>query len=639
MIYQKFFISRVSETSADTLLAIGWAAVLQRVLRTLNKPARGIMIRNPGSIFEVELPVPLDADELASEARLTFLVPLITATQREHQAKKGRSLRDGFLYEEQGERQRNLSESLKSLPVQLRRPEARLQKDPQLATVLKTGARTELTHYRAINMLKVPDTFNEIVGSWEDLAVDQQWLAIRLLCQLFSQPVNDSKAAQQAWAAFAKAQHITSPTTVTAVQVVNPTTGKGANSNKSNRLAVGGMESFWLLEMLKFQGFMLGAAPYVLKGSKDRKTYVILPETIEIDTLATLMRQFNEICWSNTAIKQDILAALRLAQILLAHRRAVLSSFQRRKAWRNGSSANAVSVVQGFDVTSYKDMGSAHTTINLATINVPNWFPETTQLDDLEEHEQLLLEHIQVIRRIEGHQGKEGSDELKLLYAYRDFLSGHDLQPFWRFAALYGIYVFRQREREKNDKLWLPQLTMKGLDQLIMHANHANKSESIIMQTPGFQHIASAIREATVRAQRRVSQENDDRYEIRYGLNQDLLQKVRLREDFMIALGKFVSIYNTETAREEEKLAKKLAREGSVKRLTAQDYHKYHLRSRVTTTDLEQFGELLNTYSTELVATLLLAYGSSRVEMLKKEEIEAPEEQDSNDVDASEETE
>lgn len=630
MEYQTFFINREAATSADTLLALGWADLLQRVLRALGKAHEGILIRANGPSIEVKLPAPVREEELMSEQRLPFLELFISTKQGERQAKKGRTLQDGFDYDAQWEKHKQLIANLKQLPPHLRRPEARFQKDPQLAAILKDGPRPELEHYRAINMLKVPDTFNEIVLRWQNLTATQQWLVIHLLCQLFAQETNDIEAAVQQWNRLAKEQDISGKALITAVQVINPTTGKGANSSKSNRLSIGGLESFWLLELLKFKGFMLGAAPYILKGSKDRKTYVILPAQIELDTLASIMNQFREVCWPSTAVKQDILASLRLTQVLIQHRRHELTSPQRQKAWRP---APPVSIAQGFDITSYKDMGSAHATINIATINVPNWFPSLAEMAEIEDADLLVQEHIRIIRRIEGYQGKEGNDELSLLQTYRDFLSGHDLLPFWRFAALYGNYLFRQREHEKDVKRWLPQLTQKGLDRFIMNQQQPDKRMVSIMQNRGFQLIASAIREATVRAQRRTSQENDNRYDVQYGLHQKLLRKSRERYEFMVELGKFVASYNAETAREEERLAKKLSKG----HLTADDYRANHLRFSVTTGALEQFGELLDTYPTELVATMLVAYGTSRPEALKKEELDTPDEGTSDDLPVADE--
>lgn len=637
MDYQTFYINRESATSADTLLTIGFADLLRRALSIAGlRGGKGILMRNTGPTFEVKLSAPVRAEDLWSTQPLPLLDPLISARQDERQAKKGRVLQDGFDYDAQREKQAQLLANLKQLPPHLRRPEARFQPDPQLAAVLKEGPRLEWEHYKAINMLKVPDTFNEIVLHWRNLSAEQQWCALHQLCLLFVQPVNDREVAITRWEKFAKEQGIKDKAMVTAVQILNPTTGKGANASKSNRLSVGGLESFWLLELLKFKGFMLGSAPYVIKGSKDRKTYVVLPAQVELGTLTAMMDQFRSVCWPSTAIKQDILAALRLTQVLVYHRQNELKSARESKPWRP---APLISIAQGFDITSYKDMGSAHATINIATVNVPNWFPQLAssqirESEQLEELDVLLQEHIRVIRRIEGYQGKEGNDELNLLQAYRDFLSGHDLLPFWQFAALYGNYLFRQREREKDARRWLPQLTKKGLDLLIMHQQPSETAMLTIMQTSGFQQIASAIREATVRAQRRTSQENDNRYEVRYGLHQHLLHKARSRNDFMVELGKFIASYNAETAREEEKLAKKLSR-----RLTKEDYRAYRLRFPVTTTALEQLGELLDRYPTELIATMLVAYGTSRRDSFKKGEADASDEGNPDELDPQDELE
>ena len=199
--------------------------------------------------------------------------------------------------------------------------------------MLGDGPRADLPQYLAINVLKAADTFNDVVLRWQSLTATQQWESIGILYDLFSEHENNLEAAISAWSRMAKSQSIVGKLRVTSVQAINPTTGKGLNSSKSYR-SPGRLDSFWLLELLKFKGFMLGSAPYVLKGNqdrkandhkaKDRKTYMILPEKVEFGTLTRIMDDFRRICWSSTAIKQDILAALRLTQVLVHHRRTEL---------------------------------------------------------------------------------------------------------------------------------------------------------------------------------------------------------------------------------------------------------------------------------------------------------------------------
>jgi hypothetical protein len=103
-------------------------------------------------------------------------------------------------------------------------------------------------------MMKVPDTFNEIVLRWRNMSGQQQWLAIALLLRLFSQQENDVEAACKEWERLAKEQDLEREATVTAVQIINPTMGKGSNTPKSDHITNTGRKSFWLLELLKFSG-------------------------------------------------------------------------------------------------------------------------------------------------------------------------------------------------------------------------------------------------------------------------------------------------------------------------------------------------------------------------------------------------
>ncbi|MBE3565430.1 MAG: hypothetical protein IMW90_06835 [Thermogemmatispora sp.] len=594
------YVNKASGTFADTLLALGVADLMRLGLARLGRLKQSAEIYDAGQSFLIQLP-PVEESDLASSNRLPLLRPLSTAKQQERQAKKGRTFSEVeiFDYEAEQEKQRQLQAQLAKLPPEQRSPKARL--DP------------ELEHYKAINVMKVADTFNELVLRWENLSAEQQWFAMRLLFRLFSEPFNDVEQAQRTWEKWAKEQGLSGKTQATAVQLLNPTSGKGANAPKSNRLAVGGLESFWLLELVKFRGFMLGAAPYMLSGSKDRKTFVVLPERVELETLRTIMQKFRESCWSSTAIKQDILAALRLAQVLVNHRRNELASSQNLDP---DELPPLVSITHGLDVAFYKDMGSAHAVMNVSTINLPSWLPprprpvaEATQIDEL------LKEHIAIINRIEGPQRKEGSEELELLRIYRDFLSSHDLRLFWRFAASYGPYLFRQREREKNEKRWLKQFASQGLDKLVLLESAAMETKkgtqdlklTPILQNKGFQRIASAIREATVNAQRRRFQDSNYPYEVRYGLGQELLRKIHRRDEFMQALSEFLLHYNAETAREEEKVAQKLGRA-----LRSEHYSQHHLRYPVTTSDIDEFTTLFDQYPCELVASMLLSYGYAR---------------------------
>jgi hypothetical protein len=627
------YVNKVSDTSADTLQALGVAELFRKVLSRLDKPKRGIVLRDVGDSIAIKLPCTLRYEELHSEQRIPLISPLITAKQREKQVKKGRDLKEIFDYDGQREKQTEFIAKRQALEPEHRTPEAIIGRDEQLEALLRSSSAPDrhYTQYVTINVMKVSDTFNEIAFQWRELTAAQQWQTVALLYTLFSQRENDLQQARKTWEQIAKEQHITGKTMVTAVQAINPTTGKGSNTTKGLRLSNGGLDSFWLLELLKFQGFMLGSAPFVIKGSKDRKTYVIAPRTVVLETLDDIMYRFRHACWPSTAIKQDILASLRLAQILVRHRHDEFES--QRNIDEFDDEPEITSITNGFDVTSYKDMGSAHATMNVTTVNIPNCFPPLETLQDTEGAKLLIEEHLRIVRRIEGYQGKETNDEIALLQYYRDFLSGHDLRPFWLFAAHYGNYLFRQRDHEKDVKRWLPQLTMKGLAYLVEHQPDKQHNLHIITEQKGFQNIANAIREATIRAQRRRSQDRDNTYEVHYGLGQELMRKARQCNDFMITLNRFLLSYNEETTREEEKVANRLRR-----RLTSADYKANKLRFPVSTKDIRDIEVLLDDYPTELIASMLVAHGYARYKQVSAEEIQS-EQANTNDDEQNDQSE
>ncbi|MBV9615656.1 MAG: hypothetical protein JO031_09390, partial [Ktedonobacteraceae bacterium] len=132
MIYQQFFVNRSANTSADTLLAIGWAALLQDISRVLGKPDKHITLQFQNGSYAVTLSRGLHEEQLVSDTWLPFLDPLISAKQDERQAKKGRVLQNGFNYDEQREKQKLMVAQRKLLDPRLRSPDAFWTQDPAL---------------------------------------------------------------------------------------------------------------------------------------------------------------------------------------------------------------------------------------------------------------------------------------------------------------------------------------------------------------------------------------------------------------------------------------------------------------------------------------------------------------------------
>jgi hypothetical protein len=415
-------------------------------------------------------------------------------------------------------------------------------------------------------------------------------------------PNNLERAVQACQTLMKDHPHLKKDVFVTALQILNPTSGKGANATKARDLlrSIGNQESFWLYELLKFVGFMDITAPYVIQGSKDRKTYILQPKKAELTALKRIMREFRATCWSSTAVKLDVLTSLKFTLAYIQHRERVLTGEAEEDPFEPDQ---LYSLAQGFEVTSYKDLGSAYATLNIAMLNLPRWLPPLRTLAEAQTARALLEEQLEIIRHIRSGRpsNEEGSEEYTLFRAYRDFLSGNDLKPFWTFTTSYSGYYISKREAGK----YLQQCTTFGLEYLIQMSKQTHYSA--IVQSEGFKRIASAIRQSTVTAQYRRSQQRDRTYEVRYGLGQELMREVHYPDKFILAISTFLQQYNAETAREEEKLANRHGRA-----LTSQDRRAAKLRGSVANSDIDQLIALIDAFGSEAVCSLLVAYGYAR---------------------------
>ncbi len=595
---QTYYIEKTSDTSADTLLAVGFAELLRQLLHQLGKTSKGLLIQNCGSHYQIHMPALINEDDIQKiERALPLVRPLISEKQIVKQAKLGWDIESfGFPYDTQQQQSKAYYEARKLLSGNQKRPEALFQKklSAELQKVENLRPRPEYMHYQAISQMKVVDTFNELTRRWYTLTAEQTHYLLHILFMLFGARQNDMPSAIAQWQRFAKEQQIGGNLQVTALQVINPTTGKGANRPRAGELILGNQDSFWPLELLKFSGFMYAAAPFVVQESKDRKTYVLQPNKMELSRLKTLMDDFRKVCWSSTAVKLDIMASLRFTQALIEHRRKFFVSEEKEDD--PFDEKELFSTAQGFEVGLYKDLGSAYATMNVASINIPHWLPSIDDIDDAEVVSNFLAEHVRIIQDIQDSRGKEGSEEYELLRFYRDFLSGYDLRPFWKFTAAYASYLMSQREHEKNPKRHIQQLSYEGLETVIMNTQSDNTKLTDITGNPGFQHIAKAIRYSTVIPQREKARGEERVYEIRYGLGQELMRKGRYRNEFMMALNEFLHLYNAENARVEEK-----AKDGKRPK---------YFRSNVVYTDIDEVTRLVDEFkSPELICSMLVAYG------------------------------
>ncbi|KAB8141443.1 hypothetical protein F8S13_18730 [Chloroflexia bacterium SDU3-3] len=579
-----YYVDKRIGTSADTLLAVGFATLVQKVLAAAGGQSDAVELHDRGHCYEVTAPAPISDEDLAQIEVLPFIEHLDTPSQEKA---LGAHYGQGFDYERERQIRDAYREKRKELPPQARSVDAYFNNDPALALLEQAvpPPDTRFPLYLVINQMKVASSFNEPVTRWLELPPPLLRAHIRLLLDLFAQTPNPVEAAESEWKRLAK-QHDLGKGEMTMLQVINPTTGKGANRTKANALSIGGLDAFWLLELLKFAGFFALAHPQTISDSKDRKTYVLRPRTIQLSLLDQLIRTFRRVLWSNTPAKMDVMAVLQMTRVLVEHERAALlkdaGGLLRRRAVRPSER------IQGFDVTFYKDMGSAYAVMNTSTLNLPEWVPPVTSVAEADRILVVLKEHINVIRTIQAKKGEERTEEYELLRRYRDFLSGRDIEPFLDFAAKFAPYLSHKIERNEPCNRFLVQ-TLKELIAM-------SKQDFVrVVEDPGFQHIADAIRSSTVSLQYAKGMKQPVQFDIRYGLAHDLVRSANDADGFVLALSDFVARYNNEAAQTFETSKSKIR------------------RRRITENDLAAVVRLLGEgYRPKTLAQLLVAFGSAK---------------------------
>ncbi len=228
--------------------------------------------------------------------------------------------------------------------------------------------------------------------------------------------------------------------------------------------------------------------------------------------------------------------------------------------------------------------------MNLSFLGLPDWMPRSVLFADAQEFQAILQEHRERIRSIDESR----SEGYTLLLQYRNFVSGNDLAAFFAFCIDYSNYLMSELERSH---FYVRPFTETNLRRLI-EMNQPKLSP--ILTNEGFRNVAEAIRRSTVIPQyigRKTS-----RFDIRYGLGQELKRKAQYSDEFVQALADFMQRYNEENVRVYERT------DGQAR------------RKAITTSDIEMIVGLVDEYGSETICNLLVAFGYARDPKKKVEE-------------------
>jgi hypothetical protein len=563
-----YYVDKSTATPADTLVAHGVASLLMELAERVEVSLRA-SVQDAGGYYKVELSQPVSEEWLHSK-----MEPLPYLAAGKYSGSAPTDAKEIYPYEQEKERRATYFE----LRKQMRAAKATAD-DPEWAERLHMYTPDPgYDFFVKVNQMSAIIGYNALVEQWlaNGAATRDQ---LELLLELFSTTPNPIEDIAEQWTKQAKAKGWTGKGLASASQVVNPGMGKGANRSKADVLTIGNQENFWLLEYLKFLGARQAMVPRVVSGSKDRKSYILEPRNITTRTAQRLFQEFQSAMWPSTHVKMDILAVLRWMEVFLrAQTEGVGGERVRRLRGKQPGD-----FVQGLWTVTYKDLGSAHAVMNVSLLRLPRWMRAVENENDAQHYLNIVVEHHRVVDSLD----EKNSDAYELLREYRDFLSGADLRAFFRFCAGYGSHLLQRMERRQ----FAPQFTLPYLEELFM-AHQDAEHIKLILNDPGFQNVATAIRLSTVVPQYRKTK-GERLYEIRYGLGGRLLQKSRYPDELVQELTEFMFRYNEENGRVAEQRGKRF-------------------RSDLSREDVARVVTFIANHPPATVAGLLVAYGYAR---------------------------
>ncbi len=564
MYQDAYYVDKRTGTFGDVFLAYGLATLLDSVLASFVEGDHWVRIQDYGAYYAIELSHPLQ-EEWVDKAPFQTLAPYIQTGRGDPEALVSLPASMIVDYQQEWDRFRQYIEIPQDMQQKMSQEQlAQVKPHPQFPIFAWVGERR----------MQALGSYNNLILRWQSLA---PYFAenLRHILMLCAAPDGDVEAVETAWRKRMKELGVKVKSDATLLQLFNPSQGKGLNEPKASRLEMRNIKSFWLLEYLKAVGMYHCAVPRRVQGTDDRKTYALAPVNMRLGTNDAVLAAFQEALRNDTAVKMDILAALRYTTCFLDYCQAAKEADLMAELFGQGPE----DFVAGMYVAYYKSLGQASAVMNLSFIELPRWM-RVESPEDVNTYKEVIEEHENIIRNIDEEKG--GYD---LLVCYRDFLSGGKWEAFFDFTAAYSPFLMQELDREHY---WVKPFTTKNMEVLIMKSN---EPLAPILESPGFRNIAEAIRRSTIIPQYRGRGESE--YDIRYGLGQELKRKCLYNDEFIVALGEFMQSYNAENARVYEKTGKQY-------------------RKNILTTDVEDVVRLVDKYGATTVGNLLIAFGYAR---------------------------
>ncbi|MGO0063470.1 hypothetical protein ACTID9_26295 [Brevibacillus fluminis] len=553
-VYREFYIGKRTGTYADTLAAVG----LTKMLRVLQGGDSSLVsVTEQSSRFGVKLAKPLELNEEGVSILQRDPLYYFIATKPGENAPEGivpydyvanKAIIDAY---HEARKRKKGGEEQEELP----------------------NVSSKFYVYQKVHILQGISARNKLLE--EIVFAKQEELAQAVIAKL--EALANGKLPGEVATKF-------NPK-VAAVQVFNPSVGKGVNRLKADGAARGPLPSSfidWFEEWLRFIG-----SDIVLSGNSigdDIKMNVVVPAKASYRHLNELEEL--KFSYVRTSRKADILAVFDLVLFLVGKADVPTDSEWGYRVHVGETPRDVFSAVQ---TAYFKSLGSAKPISNIASIGLPQWFKVQGEAD-IVRWETLIKEHRDVLFLL----NEDFTEEAELLHLYRDFLSSDEWQSFLRFLGSYGCWCMKRREADKPARSF-----MKNHLEELFTLSQPRLPVVEIINNKGFQNIAKAIRQATV-SEQYAKAKGRQIFEVKYGLFQEIKRKAKFREELLAVISDFINEFNYENARREEQL-----REAPGRR-----------RKRVSMQDLQEFAELMDRFpnqkETEAIAMLLIAFASCK---------------------------
>lgn len=603
------YVEKDTDLMRSTFMAFGLSALFQRLAGS----GRGIDItlRDLGSVYTVEVPLTLEFLLVAvrQQGRLPEILPAILKAPTEKEQKAEGAERErlrqkykpdsftGVVIDYEAERQK--LEPIKGQKKGERQEGAAPQRPLWFPLV------RNLVSYFGSNAMKIG--YPLLLHTWHrHQGENAEWLLLLILERYASFP-NEIDKTEETWLteflpylSYTEAdpfdwknelrngisgQAVVSPSTVQGYHTT--TAAKGINNEPA--------KVFWLDLYLTFAGYMIVGLPYVrIAGDSGKEADVILyyplPKEIRFEHASAVIEKYRKT--DSAQWLYDYSSNLPRAKIdVLCHILFYTSVIRHyRENYVELDMIGKIDAIHGLAGYYYKYL-TAQTPFDETAFIFPAWLPLGASLEKLEVALEILEQHEKIIRSVETkEQGKHKffADELIILNHYRRYITLGDPDDWIAFTIAYTHYHFTK----VADDRWRPALSLDVFKESIMSYHTDRKDYRPILENAGFQRVANAIRECTVKLRYfKDVKEQQIAFKVRHGLGDDLRRRSHNPDQFIEDLSAFIYDYTRESSSVE-------ADWGETRPFVTQD-------------DLHEVTGLVAEYGSRVVANLLVAAGYS----------------------------